>query len=89
MTPAIGTTLNGSENIGAGPLLGVKRKLSYAPRQRGFSSVPDPTVWTGRALQAESCERQKLVLLYCIGPLVKRLAPGHHGYPRASGLNLG
>ena len=29
----------------------------------------DPIVWTGRALQAESCERQKLVLLYCIRPI--------------------
>ena len=35
--------------IGAGPLLEVKRKLAYAPRQRGFSSVPDPNVWSGRA----------------------------------------
>ena len=28
--------------IGAGPFLGVKRKLAYAPRQRGFSTVLDP-----------------------------------------------
>src|ERR1700756_2844505 len=32
-------------------------------------SVHDPTVWTGRALQAESAEWQRLVLLFCIRPL--------------------
>jgi hypothetical protein len=29
----------------------------------------DPTVWTGRALQAESLEWQRLVLRFCIRPL--------------------
>ena len=29
----------------------------------------------GRALQAESCDRQKLVLLYCIRPICPR--PAH------------
>src|SRR5262249_9149109 len=28
----------------------------------------DPTVWTGRALQAESAEWERLVLLFCIRP---------------------
>jgi hypothetical protein len=42
----------------------------------------------GRALQAESAEWQRLVLLFCIRPLVEQIAPGHHGYPRASDLIL-
>jgi hypothetical protein len=29
----------------------------------------DPSVWTGRALQAESAEWQRLVSLFCIRPL--------------------
>jgi hypothetical protein len=47
----------------------------------------DPTVWTGRALQAESAD-ERLVLLFCIRPFVEQIAPGHHGYPRASDLIL-
>jgi hypothetical protein len=53
------------------------------------SSNFDPSVWTGRALQAESAEWQQLVLRFCIRPLVEQIAPGHHGYPRASDLILG
>jgi hypothetical protein len=49
-----------------------------------------PTVWTGRALQAESDDLEKvgLALLY---PALERnvCVPGHHGYPRASDLILG
>ena len=37
-----GTNVEWVGTIGAGPLLGVKRKLAYAPRQRGLSSVHDP-----------------------------------------------
>ena len=48
------------------------------------------TVWTGRALQAESDDLEVigLALLY---PALERNAcvPGHHGYPRASDLILG
>ena len=51
-------------------------------------STRDSTVWTGRALQAESSEWQWLVLRFCIRPLVEQIAPGHHGYPRAFGLIL-
>ena len=40
-------------------------------------------------LQAESAEWQQLVLRFCIRPLVEQIAPGHHGYPRASDLILG
>jgi hypothetical protein len=55
----------------------------------GSVSHFDPSVWTGRALQAESAEWQQLVLRFCIRPLVEQIAPGHHGYPRASDLILG
>src|SRR4029453_11537070 len=48
------------------------------------------SVWTGRALQAESDDLEVigLALLY---PALERnvCVPGHHGYPRASGLILG
>jgi hypothetical protein len=48
------------------------------------------TVWTGRALQAESDDLEVigLALLY---PALERnvCVPGHHGYPRASDLILG
>jgi hypothetical protein len=56
---------------------------------QGQNDAIDPTVWTGRALQAESAEWQQLVLRFCIRPLVEQIAPGHHGYPRASDLILG
>ena len=66
------------------PMLHKRQKvLARAPSTR------DPTVWTGRALQAESAEWQQLVLRFCIRPLVEQIAPGHHGYPRASDLILG
>ena len=48
------------------------------------------SVWTGRALQAESDDLEVigLALLY---PALERnvCVPGHHGYPRASDLILG
>ena len=53
-------------------------------------SAPGTTVWTGRALQAESDDLEVigLALLY---PALERnvCVPGHHGYPRASDLILG
>jgi hypothetical protein len=46
-----------------------------------------PSVWTGRALQAENDDMEVLglALLY---PALERndCVPGHHGYPRASDL---
>ena len=51
---------------------------------------PGTSVWTGRALQAESDDLEVigLALLY---PALERnvCVPGHHGYPRASDLILG
>jgi hypothetical protein len=50
-------------------------------------SLFGPSVWTGRALQAESDDLEAigLALLY---PALERnvCVPGHHGYPRASDL---
>ena len=46
----------------------------------GFSEF-DPSVWTGRALQA-GCASVS-------GPCMERLCSGHHGYPRAPDLILG
>jgi hypothetical protein len=50
-------------------------------------SESGPSVWTGRALQAESddLEVMGLALLY---PALERnvCVPGHHGYPRALDL---
>ena len=50
-------------------------------------STHGPSVWTGRALQAESddLEVTGLALLY---PALERNVgvPGHHGYPRALDL---
>jgi hypothetical protein len=50
----------------------------------------DPTVWTGRALQAE-CEKMEGVGLARLYPALawSVCAPGHHGYPRAPDLILG
>jgi hypothetical protein len=63
------------------------------PRSAEKMSAPrfsDPTVWTGRALQAESDDLEVigLALLY---PALERnvCVPGHDGYPRASDLILG
>ena len=51
------------------------------------TSASGPSVWTGRALQAESDDLEVvgLVLLY---PALERnvCVPGHHGYPRALDL---
>jgi len=41
----------------------------WGPLERLRSAANDPLVWTGRALQAESAERQRLVLRFCIRPL--------------------
>jgi hypothetical protein len=50
----------------------------------------DPTVWTGRALQAESGELAVIGLAHLYPALEWSLyAPGHPGYPRASDLILG
>src|SRR5262249_4177794 len=51
--------------------------------------VPDPFVWTGRALQAESSEWVVWSCASVSGPCVELIAPGHHGYPRAFDLILG
>jgi len=49
----------------------------------------DPSVWTGRALQAE-CEKMEGVGLAHLYPALawSVCAPGHHGYPRAPDLIL-
>jgi hypothetical protein len=54
------------------------------------SSQFDPSVWTGRALQAE-CEKMEGVGLAHLYPALawSVCAPGHHGYPRAPDLILG
>jgi hypothetical protein len=48
------------------------------------------SVWTGRALQAESDDLE-LIGLALLYPALERSVwvPGHHGYPRASDLILG
>jgi hypothetical protein len=55
----------------------------------GFSGF-DPSVWTGRALQAE-CEKMEGFGLAHLYPALawSVCAPGHHGYPRAPDLILG
>ena len=51
------------------------------------SSQLDPTVWTGRALQAE-CKQMEGVGLAHLYPALERnvCVPCHHGYPRALDL---
>jgi len=60
-------------------------RLKRGGRWRGRS--PGTTVWTGRALQAESNDLEVIgvALLY---PALERnvCVPGHHGYPPASDL---
>jgi hypothetical protein len=58
-------------------------------RQRCLRTAFDPTVWTGRALQA-GCEQMKGVGLAHLYPALawSVCAPGHHGYPRAPDLIL-
>src|SRR5262249_51178073 len=53
------------------------------------SVAHDPSVWTGRALQAESSEWVVWSCASVSGPCVELIAPGHHGYPRAFDLILG
>ena len=66
----------------------IEGKAAAPTRERRGSF--DPSVWTGRALQAESDDLEKvgLALLY---PALEwnMLVPGHDGYPRASDLILG
>ena len=65
--------------------LGVDRKQPADGQNGAF----DPTVWTGRALQAE-CEKMEGVGLAHLYPALawSVCAPGHHGYPRAPDLIL-
>ena len=53
-------------------------------------SVHGTSVWTGRALQAESDDLE-LIGLALLYPALERnvWVPGHHGYPRASDPILG
>ena len=79
------------EAVDAGcPLNGGDRVISGQHMLIVSSSHFDPTVWTGRALQAESDDLEVigLALLY---PALERnvCVPGHHGYPHASDLILG
>ena len=49
----------------------------------------DPSVWTGRALQAESEKMEGVGLAHLYPALAWSVcAPGHHGYPRAPDLIL-
>src|ERR1700686_5290525 len=57
---------------------------------RVVRTVFDPTVWTGRALQAESEKMEGVGLAHLYPALAWSVcAPGHHGYPRAPDLILG
>src|SRR5262249_55328103 len=66
------------------------RKGERAPFFGSPIAAIGTSVWTGRALQAESDDLEVigLALLY---PALERnvCVPGHHGYPRASDLILG
>ena len=42
--------------------------LSFCAYVAMHESLPGPSVWTGRALQAESDDLEKLVLRFCIRP---------------------
>jgi hypothetical protein len=53
------------------------------------TSVFDPYVWSGRALQVVSPSWRRAVLHQCIRPLIGAFAPGHHGYQRACDLVSG
>jgi hypothetical protein len=73
-----------AENMAAQPANVTISLANSEPSTHGTS------VWTGRALQAESDDLEVigLALLY---PALERnvCVPGHHGYPRASDLILG
>jgi len=57
---------------------------------RGHTSIHDPDVWSGRALQESSSSWRWAVLHQCIRPLIGACrAPGHHGYQRACDLISG
>jgi hypothetical protein len=45
-----------------------------------------PSVWTGRALQAESEDREVTGLALLYSARLGTFVPGHHGYPRALDL---
>ena len=54
------------------------------------SAAFDPSVWTGRVLQAGSDDLEIIGLALLYPALEWSVgAPGHHGYPRASDLILG
>ncbi len=56
----------------------------------GQNGAFDPTVWTGRALQAEFEYMEGVGLAHLYPALAWSVcAPGHHGYPRAPDLILG
>jgi hypothetical protein len=76
--PAIGT----SGSMSGDGKRGVAERLKL-PRP----SSTLPSVWTGRALQAENDDLEKCWSCASVsGLLMERSAPGHHGYPRALDL---
>jgi hypothetical protein len=55
--------------------------------KKARTSGSGPSVWTGRALQAESDDLEVIGLALLYPALERNVGvPGHHGYPRA--LNL-
>ena len=72
--------------VAACPLQGVNR----THRLHCGNDANDPTVWTGRALQAEFEQMEGFGLAHLYPALARSVcAPGHHGYPRAPDLILG
>ena len=52
-----------------------------------MSPLLAPSVWTGRALQAESDDLEVIGLALLYPALERNVSvPGHHGYPRALDL---
>jgi hypothetical protein len=73
-------------SVGRCLLLRVERTC----RSGEATSVFDPDVWSGRALQEDFVELAAAVLHQCIRPLIGACgAPGHHGYQRACVLISG
>src|SRR5262245_32430052 len=71
-----------SANIRSGAIEGLIRAAGM--------SANGTSVWTGRALQAESDDLEVIGLALLYPALERNLCvPGHHGYPRASDLILG
>src|SRR5262249_19885610 len=71
------------------PIRSTLKSFSRGHQPASVTAANGTTVWTGRALQAESDDLEVIGLALLYPALERNVCSGHHGYPPASDLILG